>query len=58
MSKMILAFFLIFSCFCFGIDIARKMTRQEKLGLTKMLSYGVVCTVITMGVITSIVLFF
>ena len=58
MVKMITAFFLIFAFFLFGIDIVRKMTNQEKISLTKMLTYGIVCTVITMVVITSIVLIF
>ena len=58
MVKMITAFFLIFAFFVFSIDIVRKMTNQEKISLTKMLAYGIVCTVITMIVITSIVLIF
>jgi hypothetical protein len=58
MIRMILAFLLIFAFFVFGIDIVRKMSKQEKLGLTKLLGYGIVCTVITMVVITSIVLIF
>ena len=58
MVKMITAFFLIFAFFVFGIDLVRKMNNQEKLSLTKMLAYGILCSVITMVVIASIVLIF
>jgi hypothetical protein len=55
---MILAFLLIFLFFAFGIDIVRKMSKQEKLGLTKLLGYSIVCSVAAMVVVTSIVLIF
>ena len=58
MSKMIVAFMLILFGFVVGIDVFRKMTKSEKLGLTKLLAYSIMCTVMTMVVITSIVLIF
>ena len=58
MSKMILGFLFIFTCVFFGIQIVRDLTKSEKLGLTKLLAYSIVCTVMTMVVVTSIVLIF
>jgi hypothetical protein len=58
MSKIILGFLFIFTCVFFGIQIVRDLNKSEKLGLTKLLAYSIVCTVITMVVITSIVLVF
>jgi hypothetical protein len=58
MSKMIVAFMLILFGFIVGIDSFRKMNKSEKISLTKLLAYSIVCTVLTMVVITSIVLIF
>ena len=58
MIRMIFAFLLIFLFFVFGIDIVRKMTKQEKISLTKLLGYSIVCSVAAMVVVTSIVLIF
>jgi hypothetical protein len=58
MSKMIVAFMLILFGFIFGIDTFRKMNTSEKISLTKLLAYSIVCTVLTMVVITGIVLIF
>ena len=58
MIKMVVAFAVILALFMFGIDTFRKMNKQEKISLTKLLGYGIVCTVATMVVVTSIVLIF
>ncbi len=58
MSKMILGFLFIFTCVFFGIQIVRDLTKSEKLSLTKLLAYSIVCTVMTMVVVTAIVLIF
>ena len=58
MSKMIVAFVFILFGFVVGIDMFRKMTKSEKISLTKLLAYSIVCTVLTMIVITAIVLIF
>ena len=58
MSKMIVAFMFILFGFVVGIDMFRKMTKSEKISLTKLLAYSIVCTVLTMIVITAIVLIF
>jgi hypothetical protein len=49
---------LILFGFIFGIDTFRKMNKSEKISLTKLLAYSIVCTVLTMVVITAIVLIF
>jgi hypothetical protein len=58
MSKMILAFLFIFTLVFFGIQIVRDMTKSEKLGLTKLFAYSIVCSVAAIGVVTAIVLIF
>ena len=58
MSKMIVAFMLILFGFMVGIDIFRKMNKSEKLGLTKLFAYSILCSVAAMGVVTAIVLIF
>ena len=58
MSKMIFGFLFIFCFFAFGIKIFGTLTKSEKIGLTKLLGYSIVCSVITMVVITCIVLIF
>ena len=37
MAKMIIAFISLFIIFFFGIDIFRKLTKKEKISLTKWL---------------------
>lgn len=49
--------FILFG-FIVGIDMFRKMTKSEKLGLTKLFAYSILCSVLTMTVITAIVLIF
>ncbi len=58
MSKMIVAFMFILFGFIVGIDMFRKMTKSEKLGLTKLFAYSIVCSVAAMVVVTAIVLIF
>ena len=58
MSKMIFAFLVIFALVFFGIQIVRDMTKSEKLGLTKLFAYSILCSVAAMVVVTAIVLIF
>ena len=58
MSKMIVAFMFILFGFMVGIDIFRKMTKSEKISLTKLLAYSILCSVAAMVVVTAIVLIF
>ena len=58
MSKMIFAFILIFMVFALGIKGFNSLSKSEKIGLTKLLAYSIVCSVVTMSVIAAIVLIF
>lgn len=58
MGKMVLAFLFIFAFFALGINLFASMTKSEKLGLTKLVGYSIVCSVATMVVVTAIVLIF
>ena len=58
MSKMIFAFILLFLGFAFGIKIFGNMSKSEKMGLTKLVAYSIVCAVMTMVVIAGIVFVF
>ena len=58
MSKMILAFIMIFLFFTVGIKSFVDMSKSEKMSLTKWLAYSIVCSVVTVVVIAGIVLIF
>ena len=57
MAKMIIAFISLFIIFFFGIDIFRKLTKKEKLSLTKWLGYSILCLLLTLLAIVIIVNF-
>ena len=54
MIRIILAFLFVFGLFYFGIDAFRQMTGREKWDLTKLVSYSVMCAVLT---VVALVLF-
>ena len=58
MSKMIFAFILMFLGFAFGIKIFGSLSKSEKMGLTKLVAYSIVCSVMTMVVVAGIVILF
>jgi len=58
MSKMIFAFILLFTVFAIGFKGFNSLSKSEKMGLTKLLAYSIVCSVVTMVVIAAIVLIF
>lgn len=58
MVKMIVAFISLFLIFFFGIDIFRKLTRKEKISLTKWLGYSISCTLLTTLLVATIVVLF
>ena len=58
MVKMIIAFISLFLIFFFGIDIFRKMTGKEKISLTKVAGYSIMCTLLAVFAATLIVLLF
>jgi hypothetical protein len=58
MFRVILAFLVIFGLFFFGIKAVRDMTGKELWSMTKLLTYSVVCAILTVvAMITIVVLF-
>ena len=58
MGKIIIGFISLFLIFFFGIDIFRKLTRKEKISLTKWAGYSMLCTLLaTIVAVTIVVLF-
>jgi hypothetical protein len=55
MVKIIVAFISLFLIFFFGIDIFRKMTKKDKLSLTKWLGYTILCLLLTIVAIALII---
>ena len=58
MGKIIIGFISLFLIFFFGIDIFRKLTRKEKISLTKWVGYSMLCTLLATIVAVTIVLLF
>jgi hypothetical protein len=58
MFKIVLAFLFVFGLFFFGIHAVREMTGKEKWALTKIISYSIVCAVLTTVALITIVLIF
>ena len=58
MSRVILAFIVIFGLFFFGIKAIRDMTGKEMWSLTKLLTYSLFCAILTVVVLISIVILF
>ena len=58
MAKMIVAFISLFLILFFGIDIFRKMTKKEKISLTKWLGYSIACTSLTALLVATIIVLF
>ena len=58
MIKVVFAFIVLFVLFFMGITLARNMTGKEALALTKMLVYSIICSLLTIGVLISIVVLF
>jgi hypothetical protein len=58
MFKMILMFLFVFGLFFFGINAVRSMTGKDKWALTKLISYSILCAVLTTAALISIVLIF
>jgi preprotein translocase subunit SecE len=57
-SKIILGFLFIFILFYAGIDTFRKLSRKEKLDLTKSVFYSIMCASAAIGSIALIVFLF
>jgi hypothetical protein len=58
MFRVILAFIVIFGLFFFGIKAVRDMTGKELWSMTKLLTYSVVCAILTLATLISIVVIF
>ena len=58
MIKIVLIFAVVFFCFFLGIDLLRRLTGSEKWQLTKMVGYAILCSVLTLGVLSFLVLLF
>ena len=58
MSKMIIAFLILFCLIFAGIEVFQTLTKSEKINLTKWVVYSIVCAVMTMVVIAGIVFIF
>jgi hypothetical protein len=58
MSKVILAFVVVFGLFFFGINTIREMTGKELWSMTKLLTYSAICAILTLATLISIVVIF
>ena len=58
MSKVILAFVVVFGLFFFGINAIREMTGKELWSMTKLLTYSIICAILTLATLISIVVIF
>jgi hypothetical protein len=58
MIQAILSFLVVFLVFYFGIGAVRATTGKEKLRLTKILGYSIICAVLTLTVLFFIVVLF
>ena len=58
MSRVILAFIVIFGLFFFGIKAIRDMTGKEMWSLTKLLTYSAVCAILTLVFLITLVVLF
>ena len=58
MIRIILAFLFVFGLFYFGIDAVRNMTGREKMDMTKLVCYSLMCALLTVFTLAIIVLSF
>ena len=58
MIKMLLIFGLLFAGFYMGIQAFRTLQEKEVWGLTKMVGYSILCSLLTIAVLISIVVIF
>lgn len=58
MIRILLAFFVVFGFYYFGITAFRSLTGKEKWELTKLVIYSIICTVLTIITLTIFVLTF
>jgi hypothetical protein len=58
MSKVIFAFIFIFGMFFIGIQTVRDMTGKELWSLTKLLTYSMICAILTLVFLITLVVLF
>jgi hypothetical protein len=58
MISILLAFVVVFGLFFFGILAVRDMTGRERWDLAKLLTYSVLCAILTLGFLITIVVLF
>lgn len=58
MIRVLLAFIFVFVLIFFGIKAVRDMTGKEMWSLTKLLTYSLVCAILTIATLISIVVIF
>lgn len=58
MGKIIFGIIAVFAFFFFGINIFRKMSGKEKIDLTKLVGYSILCSLLTIIAVAIIVLLF
>ena len=58
MIKMILGFIALFAIIYVFIDTFIRATGREKIQWTKLLGYTMLCTAVTVGIVTAIVTLF
>ena len=58
MIKIILAFVVVFGLFFFGIRAVRDMAGKEQWYLAKLLTYSVLCAILTLGFLIALVVVF
>jgi hypothetical protein len=58
MIQIVLSFVVVFGLFFFGIRAVRDMTGKEQWDLAKLLTYSVLCAILTLGFLITIVVLF
>jgi hypothetical protein len=58
MLRIILAFIVVFGLFFFGIKAIREMTGKELWSMTKLLTYSIICAILTLATLILIVVTF
>jgi len=58
MIKMFLVFVVVFLLFFFGIPAFRSLTKTEKLDLTKLVGYSIMCAVFAVMLLSILVILF
>ena len=58
MVNMILAFLITFVLFFFGIKGFVKLAKKEKLALTKVIVYAIICAMLATAALVGIVIIF